>query len=107
MEAETMTRATSSLTPDEARQLHHDALVIDSQQPPTTVGFLFTESMRAALADYHRKGMTREDASPLLIDMAVREIETSEAARTQYLDFWRRAGVTVACGTYSGSMVPS
>ena len=102
-----MKRATTSLTPDEARRLHHDALVIDSQQPPATVGFLFTDGMRAALADYHRKGMTREDATPLLIDMAVREIESSEAARAQYLNFWRASGVTVACGTYSGSMVPS
>ena len=102
-----MTRTTASLTADEARRLHHDALVIDSQQPPTTVGFLFTDGMRAALADYHRKGMTREEATPFLVDMAVREIETSESARAQYLGFWRTAGVTVACGTYSGSMVPS
>ncbi len=102
-----MIRATPSLTPDEARQLHDAALVIDSQQPPTTVGFLFTDTMRAALADHHRKGMTREEAAPLLIDMAVHEIQTSEGARAQYMDFWRTSGVTVACGTYSGSMVPS
>jgi membrane dipeptidase len=107
MEASAMMRATASLTPDEARRLHHGALVIDSQQPPATVGFLFTPAMRAALADHHRRGMTREEATPLLVDMAVREMQTSEAARTQYLDFWRASGVTVACGTYSGSMVPS
>jgi len=78
--------------------------VIDSQQPPATRGFLFTDKMRAALEEYFRKGMTREEAAPLLEDMAAREIQTSADARKQYLDLWRKSGVTVACGTYSGSM---
>jgi membrane dipeptidase len=97
-------RATPRLTPDEARRLHHDALVIDSQQPPATQGLLFTEPMRQALADYERQGMSREEAQPLMVDMAAREIRTSAEARRQYLEFWHRSGVTVACGTYSGSM---
>ncbi len=97
-------RRTPSLTPDEARKLHHDALVIDTQQPPATNGFLFTEKMRAALAEHYKQGMTREEAAPLMVDMASREIRTSEAARKAYLDFWRTSGVTIACGTYSGSM---
>ncbi len=45
-------RTKPSLTPDEARRLHFEALVIDAQQPPATTGFLFTEKMRAALAEY-------------------------------------------------------
>jgi len=97
-------RATPSLTPDEARKLHYEALVIDTQQPPATSGFLFTGAMRQALAEYHKKGMSREEAQPLLTDMAAREIQTSAEARRQYLEFWRKSGVTVACGTYSGSM---
>ncbi len=97
-------RATPSLTPDEARRLHHDALVIDSQQPPATHGFLFTDAMRQALAAYQKQGMSREEAQPLMVDMAAREIRTSADARRQYLEFWRKSGVTVACGTYSGSM---
>ncbi len=97
-------RRKPTLTPDEARQLHQEALVIDSQQPPATRGFLFTENMRAALDEHFRKGMTREEAAPLMEDMAAREIQTSTDARRQYLDLWRRSGVTVACGTYSGSM---
>ena len=39
-------REKPSLSPDEARALHAQALVIDSQQPPVTSGFLFTEHMR-------------------------------------------------------------
>ncbi len=97
-------RATPSLTPDEALRLHHDALVIDSQQPPATNGFLFTDAMRQALAGYQKQGMSREEAQPLMVDMAAREIRTSVDARRQYLEFWRTSGVTVACGTYSGSM---
>lgn len=97
-------RAAPSLTPDEARRLHHDALVIDSQQPPATNGFLFTDAMRQALAGYQKQGMSREEAQPLMVDMAAREIRTSVDARRQYLEFWRTSGVTVACGTYSGSM---
>src|SRR3990172_2003939 len=97
-------RRTPSLTPDEARKLHHEALVIDTQQPPATNGFLFTEKMGTALAEHYKQGMTREEAAPLMVDMASREIRTSEAARKTYLDFWRTSGVTIACGTYSGSM---
>ena len=33
-----------SLTPKEAFDLHHEALVIDAQQPPATRGFLFTQT---------------------------------------------------------------
>ncbi|MBI4279297.1 MAG: membrane dipeptidase [Armatimonadetes bacterium] len=96
-------RNTPSLTPEDARRLHREALVIDTQQPPATTGLLFTEAMRAAVMEHHRKGMSREDAMPLLVDMAAQELVTSSAAREQYLDVWNKAGVTVACGTYSGS----
>jgi membrane dipeptidase len=99
-----MRRPTVSLTADEARRLHDAALVIDSQQPPATYGFLFTDLMRTTLEDCARRGMTREDAAPIMTDLATREIQTSAEARKTYLDFWRRSGVTVACGTYSGSM---
>ena len=90
------------LSAEEARQLHREALVIDSQQPPATGGFLFTENMRAALHEYHARGMTRGQAQPLLEAIAAREIQTSGEAREQYLDFWAASGVNVACGTYAG-----
>ena len=98
-----------TLTPDEARQLHDEALVIDAQQPPATTGFLFTERMRAALEDYlkqNRPDLSRNEVAPLMADMAAREIQTSAQARQLYLDLWRRSGVTVACGTYSGAEPP-
>jgi membrane dipeptidase len=96
-------RRKPTLTPQEARQFHEDALVIDTQQPPVTTGFLFTEKMKAALDQFFRQGLSREEAAPPLVDMAAREIKTSEEARRQYMDLWRRSGVTVACGTYSGT----
>jgi membrane dipeptidase len=98
-----MPRSRPTLAPDEARALHHEALVIDSQQPPATTGFLFTERMRTALAEFHRRGMARDEAHPLLVDLAAQELVTSSSAREQYLEFWHASGVTVACGTYSGS----
>ena len=90
-----------SLTPEEARRLHFDAIVIDTQQPPATTGFLFTDTMRAALDECHRGGMARWEATFVLADLAARELQTSEAARRAYLDMWQRSGVTAACGTYS------
>jgi membrane dipeptidase len=101
-----MRRGSPSLTPDEARRLHREALVIDSQQPPATTGFLFTEPMRARLAEYAGRGMTRDEAVPLMAEMAVEEIRTSPDARAAYLDFWGRSGVTVACASYAGTEPP-
>lgn len=95
-------RGRPSLTPAETRQLHQDALVIDSQQPPATTGLLFTDRMRALLDELHARGLSREEAQPLLVDLATQELLTSPEARRQYLQVWDASGVTVACGTYSG-----
>ena len=92
-----------SLTPDEARRLHHEALVIDSQQPPVVNGFLYTDRMKAAVAEYARQGLGRDEVAPQMAALAAEEIRVSPAARKQYLDLWRRSGVTVACGTFSGA----
>ena len=92
-----------SLTPDEARRLHHEALVIDSQQPPVVSGFLYTDRMKAAVAEYARQGLGRDEVAPQMAALAAEEIRVSPAARKQYLDLWRRSGVTVACGTFSGA----
>ena len=96
------TQRKPTLGAEEARQLHYQALVIDSQQPPATAGFLFTDGMRAALREYADAGMTREQAGRLLASAAAREIQTSEAARKAYLGLWHRSGVTVASATYAG-----
>lgn len=92
-----------SLTPDEARQLHEEALVIDTQQPPITTGIVFTEGMKAAVEEQAARGRTRAEAAPAIEAALVRDIQTSQAARDLYLGMWREAGVTAACGTYSGS----
>ena len=92
-----------SLTPDEARRLHREALVIDSQQPPVVNGFLYTDRMKAAVAEYARQGLGRDEVAPQMAAVAAEEIRVSPAARKQYLDLWRRSGVTVACGTFSGA----
>ncbi len=91
-----------TLGPSEARQLHYETLVIDSQQPPATYGFLFTDNMRSAMQDSIAQGKTRAEISDDMASMAAREIQTSETARQQYLSLWERSGVTVASGTYGG-----
>lgn len=91
-----------SLTPDEARELHENAIVIDTQQPPITTGIVFTEGMKAAVAEQAANGRTRREAGPVVEAALVRDIQTSEAAAEMYLDMWRQSGVTAACGTYSG-----
>src|SRR5438034_10340032 len=102
-------RRRPTLTLEEARKFHYEALVIDAQQPPATSGFLFTERMRAALNEHIQRDGTkaRDEIAPLMEEMAVREIKTSQEARDQYLDLWHRSGVTVACGTYAGTEPPS
>ena len=37
------------LSKEEALELHHKTLVIDSQQPPATNGFLFNSNMKIKL----------------------------------------------------------
>ena len=54
-------RERPSLSAAEARQLHAQALVIDSQQPPVTSGFLFTERMREQLEAWREEGMSRRE----------------------------------------------
>lgn len=95
-------RRSSSLTPDEARQLHQQALVIDTQQPPIMTGIVFTPGMRATVAELAKQGRTRAEAAPVLEQVLTKEIQTSPKAREIYLDMWRRSGITVACGTFSG-----
>lgn len=96
-------RRTPTLTPDEARELHQQALVIDTQQPPITTGIVFTEGMRRVLAELADLGRARSEVGPALEAALVRDIRTSPAAAEQYLDMWRRSGVTAACGTFSGT----
>ena len=96
-------RERPSLSPGEALELHAQALVIDSQQPPVTSGFLFTAHMREQLEAWRAEGMSRADVAQAVQMLTTREIQTSAEARRTYRDFWRRSGVTVACGTYSGS----
>jgi membrane dipeptidase len=98
---------TPSLTPEEARQLHNEALVIDTQQPPITSGIVFTPGMRETVQHMAERGRTRSEAGPAIEAALVRDIQTSDDAKRMYLDMWRESGVTVACGTYSGSHKPS
>lgn len=97
-----VTRAKPSLTPQEALELHKQALVIDTQQPPIISGIVFTPGMREAVSELAKQGRTRSEAAPILEAVLTREIQTSQEARDIYLDMWKRAGVTVACGTFSG-----
>ena len=95
-----------TLTPEEALELHHQALVIDSQQPRATHGLLFTDNMRAARDEYASQGLPRDRMQSLLQTMAVSEIQSSAKARSDYMAVWERAGVTVASATYAGPVPP-
>ena len=99
-----MKRQVRHLSDQEALQLHQEALVIDSKQPPATSGFLFTERMKLDLLDMDKAGYTRAQASNQLSKIAMDEIRDSESAREQYLSLWHRSGVSVASGTYSAGI---
>ena len=92
----------ATLSADEARQLHEQALVIDTQQPPIISGIVFTPGMRAAVQELAAQGRTRAEAASVLEAVLTREIAESQEARQMYLDMWAKSGVTVACGTFSG-----
>ena len=95
-----------TLTPAEATQLHHEALVIDSQEPGATSGFLFTKNMKKAMDEYVADGLSRGEISVLLQAMTVREIQTSEQARREYIGLWEKSGVNIASATYAGASPP-
>lgn len=90
-------RGATALTPDEARELHRQALVIDSQQPPITAGLLFTDAMRRALAELEMQGRTRGEAAPILEALAAREIQTHQ----------RPVPPTLICGIAPASRPPA
>ena len=75
----------------EALQIHKEALVIDSQQPPATNGFLFTDTMKKQLDLYKEQAISQGVAFLLLSAQAANEIQTSESARKQYLEFWQKS----------------
>ena len=99
-------RRTPTLTPDEALQLHGEAFVIDSQQPGATSDLLFNDNMRAAMGEYVKEGLSRGQIVRRLQAMAVRELQSSEAARSEYMAFWEAAGVDVASATYARPWPP-
>lgn len=93
-----------ALTPDEARALHREALVIDTQQPPITSGAIFTPKMKQAIDQAVRQGATaRDELGPRMAALSATELMTSPDAQRQYVDLWNRSGVTIACGTFSGA----
>ena len=99
-------RRKATLTPDEARRLHEEALVIDSQQPGATSGMLFNDNMKAALDEYVREGLTRAEIRARLRAMAVEEVQGSADARREYMGIWEKSGVNVASATYAGPIPP-
>lgn len=94
-------RKAPCLTPDEALQLHEQALIIDSQQPFIHSGIVFTPGMRETLDNLVKQGRTASEMFPILGDVLAREIQTSSEVRAIYLDMWAKSGVTAAAGTFS------
>ena len=98
-------RERTTLTPDEARDLHFEALVIDSKQPGAHT-FGPTHTMQAAYADMVKKGAPRPQISQQLGELSARELWESQEARDAYLDLWDRSGVKVASATMTGLVSP-
>ena len=78
-------RDNPSLNKEEAIQLHNDALVIDSQQPPITSGALFTKNMKTTLDEWFKDGMTRREARGHLSNMIADEIQNDQRVIDAYL----------------------
>jgi len=101
-----MEKKKQSISTNEAKILHEESLVIDSQQPPATTGFLFTEAMKVELVTMEKLGYSRNKAIRKLSKIAEEEIVSSKSARNQYMSVWKKSGVNIASGTYSvGSAV--
>lgn len=90
-------RQRASLAPQEARELHHQALVIDT---------LFSGVSNVPGAKLHKAflEMTSQDvAKPYVLgriaEMGYRELQESQEARQAYLDLWRCAGITAGVHT--------
>ena len=90
------------LSKEEALELHHKTLVIDSQQPPATNGFLFNSNMKIKLNELEQKGYKRNQAAGVLASMAAMEIHKTDEAKKEYLELWDKAGVNVCSATYAG-----
>ena len=97
-----VTKRKQTLSAEEARHLHYKALVMDSQAPGPTRSYLFTDGMKAVLEEALDNRMTREQITQLITGMVVQEVQTSTQAKKQYLDLWRKAGVTAASVTCAG-----
>lgn len=89
------------LSSEEARALHREALIIDSQQPFVTSGIVFTPGMKEALDELVALGRSQSEIFPSLSAVLARELQTSPEARHIYAEKWRASGVTAACGTLS------
>ncbi len=95
-----------SMTPGEALEFHKDTLVVDTKLP-VNHGVIYTDRMRAAMSEWVAEGrLSRSEISTRLYAMTVKELQESPEVRSQYLDFWEEAGVTVGSATYAGPHSP-
>lgn len=99
-------RPVSSMTSEEARLFHEEALVVDSQQPGVTSGLLYTEAMHEAMLEMAADGMSRGQIRKRLQAMTVSEIRDHPESARQYMAMWEEAGVNVASATYAGPHPP-
>jgi len=99
-------RRKPSMTPGEALEFHQGALVVDSKMI-VSLGVLFTEKMREAMAEWVAEGrLSRTEIQGRLLAMEIQELQNSPEARSQYLEFWDKTGVTVGSSTYAGPHPP-
>ncbi|HIC15550.1 MAG TPA: hypothetical protein EYO83_10450 [Gemmatimonadetes bacterium] len=99
-------RRKPSMTPGEALEFHQGALVVDSKMI-VSLGVLYTDKMREAMAEWVAEGrLSRTEIQDRLLAMELQELQNSPEARSQYLEFWDKTGVTVGSSTYAGPHPP-
>lgn len=100
-EAVMIWRKRSSLTPDEARQLHYEALVIDTLAYVNGFQILSTPTIEARLRELIRQGADRFTMISQLTEQSKRELTENEEAREAYMEVWQKSGVTTVLYTMS------
>jgi membrane dipeptidase len=99
-------RSTAALTPDEARQLHAEALVIDSL---AGIGpdIFSTPDLQSRFEDLLK--VSDIDCSVIgreMTDRSLKALQETEEARDAFKDAWRTSGVDIASVTLVGGHAP-
>lgn len=94
-------RNRSFFTPEEARQLHYEALVIDTLAYINGFQILSTPTIEARLQELVLQGANSGTIISKLEGQSKRELKGSEEARKAYMEIWHKSGVNAVQYTMS------